>query len=74
MVSFAEAAKLRSDSLQSSALNTLDLFRQFREAGGVERVVALLESSSDDVRRAASWAMSVLAADPASSLEVCKHG
>jgi len=45
-----------------------------RDNDGIEPLVALLQSGNDDVRRSASWAVSVCAVDEPTAVEVCKFG
>ncbi len=47
---------------------------QFLEAGGVEPLVALLNSFNEDARRSGSWAISIVSVDEAIAAEVCKNG
>ena len=46
---------------------------QFRESSGIEPLVALLHSRNDDVRRSASWAVTVCAVDEESAMEISRH-
>ena len=50
------------------------LFVQFRESGGIEYLVKLLSSNNDEVRRSASWAISVCAVDEVTAAEISRHG
>ena len=50
------------------------LFFQFRENNGIEPLVQLLHSRNDDVRRSASWAISVVAIDEPTAIDICKTG
>ncbi|KAK2168768.1 hypothetical protein LSH36_14g03039 [Paralvinella palmiformis] len=46
----------------------------FRESGGIEYLVKLLSSNNDEVRRSASWAISVCAVDEVTAAEISRHG
>ncbi|OWF48938.1 armadillo repeat-containing protein 3-like isoform X3 [Mizuhopecten yessoensis] len=47
---------------------------EFRNASGIEHLVILLHSGNDEVRRNASWAITVCAVDEPTATEVCKLG
>ena len=47
---------------------------QFRENGGLEPLVALLQSGNDEVRRNAAWAVTVAGVDEPTATEICKLG
>ena len=47
---------------------------QFRNAGGIEHLIALLHSGTDEVRRNSSWALAVCAVDEQTASEVCRLG
>ena len=47
---------------------------QFLEAGGLEPLVELLQSNDDDVRRSASWAITIIAVDDVTAAELSRLG
>lgn len=47
---------------------------QLRNSGGLEPLVELLRSKNDEVRRHASWAMTVCASDELMATELCRLG
>ena len=49
-------------------------FIKFRESGGIEHLVKLLSSNNDEVRRSASWAISICAVDEVTAAEISRHG
>ena len=50
------------------------LLLQLRENNGVEPLVKLLNSGTDDVRRSASWALSIAASDEPTAIEIGRYG
>ncbi len=50
------------------------MYLQFRENGGIEPLVKLLQSGNDEVRRNASWAINICAVDEPTSIAICAHG
>ena len=59
--------------VEKYALTAIYTLFQFRENGGVGPLVTLLGSGNDDVRRSASWAITVLAADEYTAGQICKY-
>lgn len=49
-------------------------YPQFRENGGLEPLVMLLNSGNDEVRRNAAWAITVAGVDEPTATEICKLG
>lgn len=47
---------------------------QFRVQGGLDRLVPLLKSYNEEVRRNASWALNVVIADETAAKTVCALG
>ena len=41
---------------------------------GIEALVKLLHSGNDEVRRSASWAITVCAVDEPTAMEICRYG
>ena len=64
---------IESFIVEKYAFTTICTLFQFRENGGVGPLVTLLGSGNDDVRRSASWAITVLAADEYTAGEICKY-
>lgn len=49
-------------------------YLQFRASDGLAPLVGLLRSGTDEVRRNASWAITVCAVDEPTAIELCKLG
>lgn len=50
------------------------LLRQFRAEGGLPRLVELLRSGNDDVRRSVAWAVLQCGNDLPTATEICRLG
>ena len=50
------------------------VFLQLRENNGIEPLVKLLNSGTDEVRRSASWAITVAASDESTAIEIGRFG
>lgn len=73
LVTFQKAMNAFKESILFNFINFNFCF-QFREHNGVEPLVNLLYSPSDDVRRSVSWALTLCAIDEPTAMEVSKHG
>ena len=55
-------------------LTSFYILRQFRAEGGLPRLVELLRSGNDDVRRSVAWAVLQCGNDLPTATEICRLG